>query len=246
MEKNCSFLADFIHSVRIRLTWAQLEIIKGGQEAFHIHIAGHEDSVNEIRVEEKDHEVTISQPQYTAAMGIVSLKRWIQVCVRVPDGWKGELDASTVSGTISAHKICGDDIAFSTVSGSIHAISICGSHVGIRSISGAIAGDAIETKHLFLRTVSGKAKLEDVQSVTSKVFTVSGKICLQLGGGCKFIDLQSISGDVQLFLKGPVKETSLRSLIGQCSVDEELEKSEDGLDISSISVTGSLTVSRLP
>jgi DUF4097 and DUF4098 domain-containing protein YvlB len=242
MEKNQSFAAERIHSVRVRLTWAQLEIIKGGQDAFHVHIVGHDDSADEIRVEEKNNALIISQPQYTAAAGMISLKRWIQVCVRVPDGWIGEMDASTVSGPINAHKVHGDDLAFSTVSGSIHAASINGSHVGLRSISGAIAGEGIKTQHLFLRAVSGRVKLTDIQSATTKVFTVSGKISLQLGDECKSIDLQSISGDVQLSLKGSVKETSLRSLIGQYHLDDELIKSEDGLDITSMSVTGSLTV----
>jgi len=241
MKKNFAYPEGSIHSVRVKLTWAQLELVKGGDKAFHVYIAGHESVVDEIRVEEKEGELIISQPQYTVATGM-ALKRWIQVCVRVPDGFKGELDASTVSGMISAHNINGDDIAVSTVSGPIHANGIRGGHVGLRSISGAIAGEAIHAKHLLLRTVSGSAKLSGVHSAKSKVFTVSGKTSLALDDGCKSIDLQSISGDITLLLKGPVKEASLRSLIGQYRLDEALEKSDDGLDISSTSVTGSLTV----
>lgn len=244
MEKNYSFPAGQINSVRIKLTWAQLEIIKGGQEAFHVHVAGYEDRIDEIRVEEKENELFISQPNYTAAKEIVPIKRWIQVCIRLPEGWSGDIDASTVSGMISAHRIDGDDVAFTTVSGSMHVKSISGSHVGIRSITGSIISDTIHAKHLFLRTVSGKANVSNVHSTSSKVFTVSANVNLQLNNGCKSVDIQSISGDIHLEVEGPVKETSLRSLGGQFLLDEEIDKNEEGLDISSTSVSGSLTVKR--
>lgn len=242
MEKNLSFPAEQVQSVRVKLTWAQVEVITGSSDAFHVHIAGHEESVDEINVEMMNNALLIAQPQYTVAKEMMPRKRWLQIYLRVPEGWNRDMDIATVSGILGVRKVNGDDIALTTVSGQMNIQHVSAGHLGIRSASGAVSGDAVAVKHLYIRTISGKVALSDVQSTTCKVFTVSADVSLKLGKGGRSLDMQSISGNINLEVEGAIKEASLHSLSGQFILSDEMQKSEDGLDITSSSISGSLSV----
>lgn len=242
MEKNLSIPQDQVKNVRVKLTFAQIEVITGASDAFQIHIAGHEESVNDINVTIANEELTIAQPQYTVAQEIMPLKRWMQMYLHIPDGWDGDVDIATVSGTLSARKVSADEIALTTVSGPIHMQHVTGKHMGIRSVSGAVTGEFITAKHLYIRTVSGKVTLTGAQTTAGKVFSVSADVHLGLASSARSLDTQSVSGDINIEVDGPIKSASLHSLSGQFIQAEDLLKNDDGVDISSSSISGSLSV----
>lgn len=242
MEKNLSFPCGSIKNVRVKLTFTQIEVITGTTDAFQIHIAGLEESVDDINVEVKNDELTIVQPQYTVVQDIIPVKRWMQMSLRIPDGWNGDIDISTVTGMLNARKVSVDEIAFTTVSGPIHLQQITGGHIGIRSVTGAVNGDIISAKHLYIRTMSGKVSLHNVKTSVGKVFSVSADVNISITGDARSLDTQSVSGDINVEVDKPIKNASLHSLTGQIIQSEELQKGDDGIDISSSSISGSLSI----
>ncbi len=250
MERNLSFPRDSIARVRVKLTWAQVEAVSGGPDAFDVLIAGDEDSVEELRVEQTGDDLSIAQPQLAFAKEILPRRRWLQICLRVPAAWKGDLDIATISGSLGAHGIAGDEVTLTTVSGPIHAHDIVSGHFAMHTATGTLAGDTIQANHCYIRTVSGRVAVAEARFTSAKVFTVSGEVSLALADGAKTLDLQSVSGAMRVETDTPVL-AALHSLSGQLSLDESLaardgiiENVKNILEITASSVTGDLAVRR--
>lgn len=244
MEHNYSFPGAEIEKVRVKLTWAQIEITSVAADVFNVNIAGYQDSMDELHVELKDDELVIQQPQYTAAQNILPKRRWLQICLFVPESWKdAEMDISTVSGTASLRKLRGKEMSFSTISGRMNVNEIKGKEISLRTVSGGISGTNIASKHLHLRTVSGNITLADLSFDSAKTFSISGNTTLSIDGDdCESLELQSISGDIVIEVEKPIKGASLHSFNGQYSIEEGLENSGEHFIIQASSVSGSLSI----
>lgn len=249
MERNLTFARDTAGRVRIKLSWAQADIVAAKGDDFQLIIAGDEDSVNELRVEQADGELVVAQPQLAYAKEILPRRRWLQICLRVPQTWKGDLDIDTVSGTVSVHDITGDELTITTVSGSMSVRDVTSTRLGLHTVSGAISGEHITADRTSLRGVSSKATLSGATLRTTKVFTISGSITLDLESGSRSLDMQSVSGSLCVETDSPVK-AALHSLSGQFLLSDDVQSATEGtplsetLDISASSVSGDLAVKR--
>lgn len=136
----------------------------------------------------------ISQP----ALQSMAHKRWLQICVRVPQAWSGDIDVDSVSGTVGAHGLDGGELVFATVSGPIHLEDMRARLLRLRTVSGAIAGVGIDTERLAVRTAAGQIGLREMRFDSARAFTVSGTTELMLREGCGTLELQSVSGAVSV------------------------------------------------
>ncbi len=243
MERNLTLPQEGILNIRSKLTFGQIEVVSGSLEQFELIIAGDEDSVSELRVELSGDSLVIAQPQLSYAKEILPLRRWLQICLRIPKAWKGSVDISTISGMIGARSLWVTEISLTTVSGTILARSIeCGRYAQ-HSVTGTATGEAIQAGYGYLRTVSGKIIMEDALFQTAKVFTVSGEVSLAMKDGGKTLDMQSISAPLCVQVNGPV-QAALHSISGQFLLAEDIPQAEGGLEISVSSVSGDLAVKR--
>lgn len=241
MEHNHVYPAQAISQVRIKLTWAQLELDATKASDFQLIVAGDDESVEELRVEQTGDGLTIGQPQLAYAMEILPRRRWLQICLRIPEAWRGELDANTVAGTVSARKFAGTDVSLTTVSGSMNVRDMQADILWLHTVSGAVSGKNLTAKRCNLRGVSGQMKLTEVAFEKTKVFTVGGSVELSMLPGARSLDGQSVSGSLCVETDGPVK-AALHSLSGQFLLDDSFKQQNEGMEISVSSVSGDLAV----
>ncbi len=243
METNLSFSHDAIERVRAKLTWAQLELLVAPEDEFHLIIAGDDESVEELRAEISARELVIAQPQLGFAKELLPRRRWLQICLRLPEGWRGEIDADSVSGMIGAHKIIGEDVSLTTISGRVLAEGVSANTLSLHSVSGSIAGEALTARRANFRTISGRMGLTNLTLASAKASSVSGEIQISLNDGCRSLDLQSVSGSTSVEVD-QVSGASAHSLSGQFVLSDEIQKTPDGVEITSTSVSGSLMIRR--
>lgn len=244
MEKNFAYPMNAFVRVRAKITWAQLEIATTKGAEFQLIIAGDDESVEELRVEQNRRELTVAQPQFGGyAKEIIPRRRWLQICVRIPAEWRGDVDADTITGPLSAYGFAGTDVALSTVSGAINVRNLQAQSLFLHTVSGTIAGNDLVANRTNLRGVSGKQALRSVQFGLIKSFTVSGDVSLDLLEGSRTLDMQSISGNMQVETNDPVN-AALHSLSGRFLMEDNVERATDGFDISASSVSGDLSIKR--
>ena len=242
MERNDTFSSANIKRVRMKLTWAQLEVVSTKGDDFHLIIAGDDESVEELRIEQGSQDLTVAQPQLGYAKEILPRRRWMQICLRMPEKWRGDLDADSVAGTIGAHGIDAGDISLTTVSASLNVQDVQGSMLYLHTVSGTIAGSVLRARRGNLRSISGDISITDATFEATKVFTISGKVLLGLNMGSHAVDTQSVSGSLCVETDSPVK-ASLHSLSGQFLRDDAVPQSGDSLlEITASSVSGDLAV----
>jgi hypothetical protein len=241
MERNLSFPSESVVTLRVRLTWGQAELLTGESDQFQVLIAGDDDSVEEVRAEMRGGEVLVAQPQLAYAKELLPRNRWLQICVRVPKGWRGDLEASTVAGMLGARSLALGDLSLTTVSGSLRANQLSGDQLFLHTVAGAISGEALQAKRVNLRTVSGRVALKDLGFITGKAFTVSGEVNLLLRDGCRALDVQSVSGGICIETASPA-QGALHSLSGQFIRGDGVQWAEGGLEVSASSVSGDLVL----
>ncbi len=241
MERNLDFSGAAVTRLRMKLTWAQLEIVTADAEDFKLFIAGDDESVEELRAEMSEGDLIVAQPQLGYAKEILPRRRWLQIGLRVPQAWRGELDVDSIAGMVGAHKIRCKQMELSTVSGQIHADGIECDLLEIHTVAGVVNGDGLKAQRGHFRTVSGRMALNDLTLKEGKGTTMSGEMNLSLNEGCKTLDFQSVSGAICVEVEGPAKG-SLRSLSGQFLLGGDVHQEPGCLEIIGSSVTGDLAV----
>lgn len=242
MEKNLSFPQEPVSRVRVKLTWAQAEMVSSKGDQLQLIVAGDDESVQELRVEMENDTLLIAQPQLGYAKDIPR-RRWLEICVRIPDAWQGDVDVDGVTGAVGAYSIKAQDFSISTVSGPINVRDLSGSMVWLHTVSGAIAAQRVEAKKVNIRSVSSDATLSDSTAQQTKLFTVSGELAVSLMPGSHSVDSQSISGSVCIEVEpGTAVKTAFHSLSGQFLLEDGLQNSEGGLTVTASSVSGDLAI----
>ena len=197
MERNLSFDTEELSSIAVRLGWAQLEMFADEVDKVQVMAAGDDSSVEDLRIAVKDGILTVEQPQYGLSLNIME-SRWLQVCVRVPNQWKGDVALSTLSGLLSARKLCAGSLSLETVSGDLRAVRLTAENLSVRSVSGDTALDALNVQSLKCTSVTG----EQTYNMTStfqkvEVTAVSGNVIITAPVEAMDVSLRSISGRVR-------------------------------------------------
>ena len=151
MERNLSFDTEGLEKIAVHLGWAQLEMFADEVDKVQVMAAGDDSSVEDLRIAVKDGCLTVEQPQYGLSLNIMEC-RWLQVCVRVPSQWKGDIALSTLSGLLSARKLCAKSLSLETVSGDLHAVRICAADASL--IRASICD---QSARVFILPVDGQA-----------------------------------------------------------------------------------------
>ena len=216
MERNLSFDTEGLEKIAVHLGWAQLEMFADEVDKVQVMAAGDDSSVEDLRIAVKDGCLTVEQPQYGISLNIMEC-RWLQVCVRVPSQWKGDIALSTLSGLLSARKLCAKSLSLETVSGDLHAVRICAADASLKTVGGDMRGEQLTAESLNVRSVSGE-----------QTYNMA----------CAFekVDVTAVSGNVIITAPVEAMDVSLRSISGRVRTEGVNIREGDG--VPSVRVTG--------
>ena len=259
MENVVRYEKSEAEKIDVSLGWGQVTFTAEPIEKLQVIATGDEESVKELRIFHENNEVFIQQPQYGLTVNINSTK-WLEVLVRIPEGWEIDVEARTVGGVINVKNLSGEQLCFDTVSGNIVASDITCEERKMKTISGDIRGKNFTADEVALRTVSGDIKVGGITGDELNIRTISGTVAVEqiayeeiaatsVSGkfvlGCvkifKQCDCNTVSGDFSLYV--PVKKVHIihRGLRGNVRT-EGVDETGEGAKVKVTSVTGDLSI----
>ncbi len=242
MSRNETFDAASVTRLEAGLAWATLEITADGVDCIQLIVAGTPEDVEDLRAGTENGILKVEQPAYGLSARINS-ERWMQVTIRVPRDWKGEVACSTVAGLLRARGLSGTDFSLSTISGGLRASELHAMTMSLRTVTGGLTAAGIRSDSLSLRTVSGGIVVEEAAARKVKAVTVGADLSLDLTEVPERIDLNSVSGDLAVSLPAETAEISLRAVTGKLRT-AGVAPGGDGPAITANAVSGNLTVSK--
>ena len=243
MSRNERFDPKAITRIAVGLAWATLELTSDSVTDLQLLVAGTPDDVDDLKISMDTGVLSVEQPAYGLSTRINS-ERWLQVTLRIPADWKGEIAASTMSGPLRARGLTGSDFSVSTISGNLRANELCAMTLSLRTVSGSLHATDLKADALSLRTVSGSLSAERTEAQKVKVTSVSGDINLSLTESPERTDINSVSGDSALELPAECAKISLRSVSGKLRT-AGVTQTDDSPVVCATTVAGDLTVSRM-
>ena len=242
MSRNETFDPAAAVRLEVSLAWATLEVTADSVERIQLIVAGTPEDVEDLKAQMESGVLTVEQPAYGLSTRINS-ERWMQVTLRVPKTWKGELTCSTMAGPLHVRGLSGSDFRLSTVTGGLRAAELEAMTLSLRTVSGTLTASGIRSDSLSVRTVSGGLLLERAAARRIKVTGVSADMNLDLAEVPERVDISAVSGDTAVRLPAESANVSLRAVTGKLRT-AGVEQAEDGPAISAATVSGDLTVSR--
>ena len=218
MERNISFPIQELSDISTRLAWAQLEIYADEIEQIQVIASGDAHTLSELRIAVHDRTLEVEQPQYGISLDITH-GHWLQLCVRVPKVWDGEIHASTISGLIGARGLGGAAIELETITGDLKASRMTAGQISLRTTAGTVRADQLISQRLTCRSVTGDLTLDDISAQTYKMTSVSGNINLKLKSSFEQLEMRSVSGDCAILTELTALKLSMRTVSGSKFVD---------------------------
>ena len=241
MSRNERFDPKAVTRIHVGLAWATLELTSDSVASMQLLVAGTPEDVDDLKIGLESGTLSVEQPAYGLSTRI-NTERWLQVTLRIPPDWKGEITASTMSGPLRATGLAGSDFSVSTISGSLRANGLQAMTLSLRTVSGGLNAADLQADSLSLRTVSGNLSAERAAAQHVKVTSVSGDISLSLTESPERADISSVSGDTALELPADGAKINLRSGAGKLRT-AGVSLTDEGPVISATTVAGNLTVS---
>ncbi|MDR3050464.1 MAG: DUF4097 domain-containing protein [Oscillospiraceae bacterium] len=243
MEKNVAYPAAMVQSVQVRLGWAQAEFLTGDGDEVTALVAGDEDSVQSLVLRHENGKLLIEQPQYGLSLNLYA-GHWMQVCVRVPSAWRGDIALFSVSGPLSIKHALGKAVTLDTVSGTVHADGLMCASLGLHAVTGAVQAVRVTGDALRMRNVSGDISVLEARFDNAHVTTVSGDITLHFTKPFAALEVRSATGDAHISLPGEKLETLFRSVAGRLRT-EDFADGTDAPTLEASTVTGNVTVRKV-
>ena len=242
MNRNEHYDPSLVTGFGIRLAWATLEMMTDDVKDLQLLVSGSQDDVDDLRISVENGRLSVSQPAYGLSTRIAT-ERWMQVTLRIPRDWRGDVQASTMTGLMQVHGLSGTDFSLTTVSGTLRVNGLSGMSVTLHTVSGLLDVCGITAEKGSLRTVSGDLSLYRGIFRQLKLTSVSGMIVAGFDEAFEALDINTVSGAMSVQAPIMRAKIGLRSVAGKLKT-EGVENAEDGPVISANSVSGSLTVTR--
>lgn len=215
MNRNESFPAILVNTLAAHLAWASLDVLVEDVDQIQLFISGAESDVKDLRISCQENKLTIEQPNYGLNLKSLGAERWMQVMIRLPLSWKGEVDLNTISGAMNVRGLAGTDFTLDTVSGELTAGDMQSITATLRTVSGSIKAENLYGEKLALRTVSGDITARACSYDAYRINTVSGQVDMDLDRPFEKLDGISVSGNIRLFAPMDCANATLRSVSGR-------------------------------
>lgn len=113
---------------------------------------------------------------------------------------------ATVSGSISARSLSARSLSLGSTSGSMKLSGISAASLNANSTSGSMSVDGAEGDKASLSSTSGSIRLKDAYFSAANLNSVSGSLTGYVGDRIKQVNANTVSGSVNLFFKGDLKD----------------------------------------
>ncbi|MCL2810427.1 MAG: DUF4097 domain-containing protein [Clostridia bacterium] len=241
MERNIAYPTALVSEIQVRVGWAQVELLSADIQEAQVALAGDDRSVREMVIRHEDDKLTVEQPQYGLLPHFDS--KWMQIQVRVPREWCGNVLLITVSGAISARNLRGKEVHLDTASGTVRAERIQCDTFEMNAVSGAMQSTRVICDKLQVRNVSSAINLCEMDANTVKVISISGQVTMDFARPFSSLDLQVATGDTQVYLPGDRAEVAFRSVSGKLAA-EGFEGGSGAPSVRATTIAGSLSVKK--
>lgn len=235
MERNLSYESGELAGIAVHLAWAQLEIFADDVEKIQVMAAGDDGSVQDLRIAVKDGTLTVEQPQYGISLNITE-SRWLQVCVRLPRAWEGDVTASTMSGLLNARGLSAKELSLETVTGDMRAVRISAGEAALKTVGGDIRGEQLAASGLSVRSVSGNTALDGLKVQSLKCASVTGEQTYNMADSFTKVEVTAVSGSVVITAPVEAMDVIMRSIGGR--VRTEGVNIREGEGVPTVRVTG--------
>jgi len=239
MGKNIAYPTALVGEIQVRVGWGQVELCSADIQEAQVALAGDDRSVREMIIRHEGDKLSVEQPQYVLLPHFDS--KWMQIQVRVPRDWCGNVVLITVSGAISVRKITGKEVHLDTASGTLRAENIRCNVFEMNAVSGALQSTRVVCDKLRVRNVSSAINLSEMDANTVKVTSISGQVTMDFARPFSSLDLQGATGDTQVHLPGGRAEIAFRSVSGKLAA-EGFEGGEGAPSVRATTITGSLSL----
>lgn len=215
MNRNEAFPPILVTTLAVHLAWASLDVMVEDVEQIQVYVSGADNDVKDLRIQCEENRLTVEQPSYGINLKNLGAERWMQIMIRLPLSWKGEVDLNTISAPLNARGLTGTDLTLDTVSGDLTACDMQSITTALHSVSGDVKAERLQGEKLSLRTVSGDVKALACGFDQLRVNTVSGQMDMDLCRPFERLDSLSVSGDLRLFAPMEQVDAALRSVSGK-------------------------------
>lgn len=243
MNRNEFLEAYPITRIALKLTGASLEVCTDAIDDVHVMVSGADKDVSALRIEVKGDQLLVEQPATSLARNPMA-SSWLQVTIRLPESWKGRIDARTVSGWINIRGLVGTDLSLESVSGLITASTLQFRTIVIRTVTGDVrASNMVCLDKCTLGSTSGAIGLQACSVDVCSVSSITGSAALGLNNPFREISATSVIGDLSIDAPVTTCAASLRSVAGRLSTSGVSILDEADCSVHFTSVSGNLDIS---
>lgn len=214
MERKEAFEASGLNRLHVRLCRASAAVVCSNVEQFEVEITGRDGDkqIESIVIKAENGLLSVTQP---GASSVMAKRSDLQVRIFIPTSWKGEISASTLSGTLEAMGLCGTDVTLSTASGTLEAASVEAIAFRVETSSGAVHVSGAVCEQLQLKTLSGDIQAEGCDFRTAGLRTTSGCCTLQAVNPFDSVSASTASGDIVLDIPFSAVDASFHTASGR-------------------------------
>ena len=238
MNRNEAYPMSDVRSLQLHAGWASVELLSGDVPELQLIVSGTDADVDDLKVTAAEGRISIEQPTYGLNPRL-NTARWMQIIVRVPAFWKGEIVACTTTGQLNARGLSGSDVRLETVSGPIRAENLESITLMLQTVSGAVRGELLYSEQASVHSVSGDAELNDCAFRRASVNTVSGDVLMALNAPLEALSGNSVAGAIRLYAPMSAADVVLKSATGRLRTSG-ISLTEGAPSIRVTSVSGAL------
>ena len=241
MNRNEFLEALPLTRITLKLTGAALEICTADIDDIHVMVSGSDKDTENLRIMVNADQLVLEQPASSLAKNPIN-KTWLQVTLRLPQTWKGRIEARTVSGWITARCLSGADLSLDSVSGTISGSELDFITISARSVTGDVRINGMSCEKCSLASTSGDVSALTASLQHCSLSNITGDATLSLYAPFEEITATTVTGDVIIEAPMDVCSASLRSVSGRIRTSGVTIR-EDGPKVRVTSVTGGLDLS---
>lgn len=241
MNRNEFLEALPLSRITCKLTGATLELCTDDIDDIHLMVSGADGDVKALRIAVSGNQLLVEQPALTMQKNPISTS-WLQITVRLPQTWKGRIDARTISGWITARGLSTSDLTLDSVSGQIMADALLAGEATMRTVTGDVRATGLVCSSASFATTSGTITVAGSRLDHAALSSIAGSMALSLDDAFQSITANSVLGSLSIDVPMDACQVMHRSVAGHISAQGVSITEDAGATVHFSTVSGSLSI----
>ena len=243
MNRNEFLEALPLSHITLRLTNATLEICSDVVDDINVIVSGSDKEVQTLSITVFNNQLRVEQPAVSRQKTPIA-QSWLQVTIRLPQSWKGQIEAHTVSGWITIRGASGTDLTLESVSGVIKASYLLFLTAVMRTVTGDVRISDMVCSKVSLGSTSGAIVVANSSMDQCALTSITGNADIGLRSPFRSIRANSVTGD--LTLSAPVGQcrVSHRCISGHINTSDISIVEQGDVSVTFNTVAGDLNMTR--